>query len=175
MAERIVLAMTALNRWAGGVVSFLNLVIMATVVWEVFCRYILRSPTIWAMEINQYLLAALALLAGGYTLVEDRHVRVDVIYRRLSPRARATVEILSALLALVLCCVLIWYGSEFALDALRKNKRSMSLLEAPLFPSMALVPMGAALLGLQAVAVLVRACALLMGKRFPWGSAPHDR
>lgn len=154
-----------LNAWLGQWVSFLNLVIMAAVVWEVFCRYLLRSPTTWAMEMNQYFLAALALLAGGYALLDDRHVRVDMVYRRLSPKGRAWVEVLSGILVLALCTVLVWHGSEFALDALRKGKRSMSMLELPLFPSMALVPLGGVLLGLQAWARMFMAAMVIAGRR----------
>lgn len=153
-----------LNRWAGQLVSFLNLVVMGAVVWEVFCRYLLRSPTTWAMEMNQYFLAALALLAGGYALLDDRHVRVDVLYRRFSPKTKAWIDIISGMLILGLCAVLIWHGSEFALDALRKGKRSMSLLEVPLFPSMALVPLGAMLLGLQALAKMAVAMMVIGGR-----------
>lgn len=153
-----------LSKRVGHLVSFLNLVIMAVVVWEVFCRYLLRSPTAWAMEMNQYFLAALSLLAGGYALSDDRHVRVDVLYRRFSPRARAWVDLVTGVLILALCAVLVWHGSEFALDALKKGKRSMSLLEVPLFPSMALVPLGAMLLGLQALAKMAMALMLLKGR-----------
>ncbi|MGQ9859308.1 MAG: TRAP transporter small permease subunit [Thermodesulfobacteriota bacterium] len=152
-----------LNGLVGTLVSFLNLAIMSIVVWEVFCRYLLRSPTTWAMEMNQYLLAALALLAGGYALVEDRHVRVDVVYRRLSAKRQASVDVVSSVLVILFCAVLLWHGSEFALDALRKGKRSMSLLELPLFPSMALVPLGGMLLGLQALAKLSQALMALLG------------
>ncbi len=148
--QKLARSISRLNRELGYWVSFLNLVIMGVVVWEVFCRYLLRSPTSWAMEINQYLLAALALMAGGYALLDERHVRVDMLYRRLHPKGKAAVEVFSGMLILLLCAVLLYHGSEFALDALRKGKRSMSLLELPLFPSMALVPLGGFFLGLQA-------------------------
>lgn len=163
--QKVLNGVSWLNRQAGQWVCFLNLLIMSAVVWEVFCRYLLRSPTSWAMEINQYLLAAVALLAGGYTLLEERHVRVDILYRRFSPRAKAVVEVLTGVMVLALCAVLLWHGSEFALDALRKGKRSMSLLELPLFPSMALVPLGALLLGLQAGVKMCQGIWLIMGRK----------
>lgn len=163
--QEILRGISWLNRELGQWVSFLNLLIMGAVVWEVFCRYLLRSPTSWAMEINQYLLAALALLAGGYALLDERHVRVDMLYRRFPPRAKAAVEVFSGLLILLLCAVLMYHGSEFALDALRKGKRSMSLLELPLFPSMALVPLGGFLLALQAAVKSCVGVLVIMGRR----------
>lgn len=164
LIEKSLRRISWLNAQVGQWVSYLNLLIMGIVVWEVFCRYLLRSPTSWAMEINQYLLAALALLAGGYTLLEERHVRVDMLHRRLPPKARAAVEVFSGLLILLLCAVLLWHGSEFAWDALRKGKRSMSLLEFPLFPSMALVPLGAFLLGLQAAVKSCQGILVILGR-----------
>jgi TRAP-type mannitol/chloroaromatic compound transport system permease small subunit len=162
----------ALNRRVGEWVSYLNMVITLIVVWEVLCRYVLRSPTTWAMEANQYLLAALALLAGGYALLDDRHVRVDILHRRFPPRAQAGVEILTVAVLLVLCTILVWHGTEFALDALRKGKRSMTLLEFPLFPSMALVPLGGILLGLQGLAKLMENVLFLNGRAAQIGPRP---
>lgn len=170
--QKLVSGISRLNRDLGQWVSFLNLFIMGAVVWEVFCRYLLRAPTSWAMEINQYLLAALALLAGGYALLDERHVRVDILYRRLSSRAQAAVDVFSGLLILLLCAVLLYHGSEFALDALRKGKRSMSLLELPLFPSMALVPLGGFFLGLQAAAKSYMGILLIMGRKTEHEESP---
>ncbi len=164
LTRKSINGISRLNRQVGQWVGLLNLLIMAAVVWEVFCRYLLRSPTSWATEINQYLLAALALLAGGYALLEERHVRVDILYRRFSPGTRAAVDLFTSILVIFFCAVLLWHGSEFALDALRKGKRSMSLLELPLFPSMALVPLGGALLGLQAAAKLCQSILAIMAK-----------
>lgn len=164
LMQRLVRFISRLNRELGQWVSFLNLLIMGAVVWEVFCRYLLRSPTSWAMEINQYLLAALALLAGGYALLDERHVRVDILYKRFSPKTRAAVEVFSEVLILLLCAVLLYHGSEFALDALKKGKRSMSLLELPLFPSMALVPLGGFFLGLQALAKSYLGVLVILGR-----------
>jgi TRAP-type mannitol/chloroaromatic compound transport system permease small subunit len=169
---RVASGVSILNRRVGEWVSYLNMVIMLIVVWEVFCRYVIESPTTWAMEMNQYFLAALALLAGGYALLDDRHVRVDILYRRFSPKAQAWVEILTVLVLVAFCAILVWHGTEFALDALRKGKRSMTLLEFPLFPSMALVPLGGILLALQGLAKLIQNAFFLAGRAIDIGGRP---
>lgn len=127
----------------------------ATVCYEVLCRYFLNSPTDWANELNQYLLCGLSMLGGGYCLLQDQHVRVDVLYMHFSRRRRAWVELGTWWLVLLFCLVMLIWGGELTWEALVKNKRSMSLLEWPLYPSLAMVPLGAFLVLIQAVARLL--------------------
>jgi TRAP-type C4-dicarboxylate transport system permease small subunit len=129
---------------------------MLLVSYEVICRYFLNSPSDWSGEINQYLLCVLSMLGGGYALLIDQHVRVDVIYRFFSPRRRSIAELATWWLVILFSLTLLWFGGENAIDALIKNKKSMSLMEMPLFPSLVMVPIGALLILLQALARMVR-------------------
>ena len=131
--------------------------------YEVVSRYFFNAPTRWSNEISQYLLAAVAMLGAGYCLVHDDHVRVDILHRNFGPKARAVIDILTFLLVLVFVSAIIWKGGELCWDALDHDKRSMTILELPLFPSMVMVPIGGILLGLQSLAHALRALFLLTG------------
>ena len=57
--------------------------------YEVFVRYVLRDPTIWAYDLSYNMYGALFVMAGAYTLSRNAHVRGDVIYRLWPPRTQA--------------------------------------------------------------------------------------
>lgn len=139
------------NTWIGKAASFLILVLVAVLMFEVLSRYLLDAPTKWSNEISQYLLTAVVMLGGAYCLAGREHVRVDVVYRKFGPRTRCVIEILTFLIVMTFVSAIVWKGGELCYDAWMQDKRSMTILELPLFPSMVLVPVGAALLGLQSL------------------------
>ena len=70
----------------------------------VLLRYVLGVGSIWLQESILYAHAALFLLAAAWTLKEGGHVRVDVFYASASPRVKAWVDLLGALLLLLPFC-----------------------------------------------------------------------
>ncbi|RJR21815.1 MAG: TRAP transporter small permease [Desulfobacteraceae bacterium] len=146
----------SLNFWTANIFCYISVVLMLLVSYEVICRYLLNSPSDWSGEINQYLLCVMSMLGGGYALLIDQHVRVDIIYRFFSPKRRSIAELATWWLVILFALTLLWFGGENAMDALIKGKKSMSIMEMPLFPSLIMVPIGALLILLQALARMVR-------------------
>ncbi len=65
-------------------------------------------------ELQWHLFGVLTLLGGTYALHHDTHVRVDLVYHRLSPRGRAIIDILGHLLMLIPFCLLVaWLTQHF--------------------------------------------------------------
>ena len=151
-AARIIKSINALTLWVERIFSLTVVVMAISICWEVFCRYLLNSPTDWVNETNQYLLCLMSMLGGSYCLLLDQHVRVDFLFRLRSEKQKAVMELATWWLAALFCLVIIWWGGEMALEALVKNKLSDTILEMPLWPSMFMVPLGALLLLLQIVA-----------------------
>jgi TRAP-type mannitol/chloroaromatic compound transport system permease small subunit len=154
-----------INTWAGRVAGYLILFLMAFVVYEVGSRYLFNSPTKWSSELSQYMLAAVVLLSGGFCLIDDGHVRVDILYRNFKPGTRALVEMISFVMICLFAGAMVWKGGELCWDAFVHNKKSMTIMEMPLFPSMVMVPVGAVLLGLQSLARTIRAFMKMHGTR----------
>lgn len=150
--QKMVHAFSALNLALGKMAAPISLVITALVLMEVLARYLFNSPTTWSNEVNQYLLCALVMMGGGYTLRNFAHTRVDILYVRFTDRSIAWIEVLTALLALIFALPMIYYGGLLALEALISGQTSVSAAQLPLWPSMATVPLGAAFLLLQALA-----------------------
>lgn len=152
-----------MNIWIGRFFSFLILVLVFIIMYEVVGRYFFNAPTRWSNEISQYLLTWVVMLGAGFCLAYDGHVRVDILHQDFVPKVRAVVDILTFFLVLIFVTAIIWKGGELCCDALIHNKKSMTILELPLFPSMVIVPIGGGLLGLQSLARALKALFLLTG------------
>ncbi|MEO1368382.1 MAG: TRAP transporter small permease subunit, partial [Acidobacteriota bacterium] len=70
------------------------------------------------IELQWYLFAMVFLLAGGWTLQQDRHVRVDVLYGRLDPRRKAWVDLAGLTLFLIPFCL---FGLWASIPAVRNS------------------------------------------------------
>lgn len=161
--NRLATCIDQINIAIGKVTSFIILPLVIIIMIEVLCRHFFNAPTTWANEMVQYLLVAVAMLGGGYCYAADEHVRVDIIYHRLSKKGKAVVEVLTFFAVMSAVIAIVGWGGELCYDALIHWKRSSTILEFPLFPSMVLVPIGALLIGLQGFSRGLRAVMTLMG------------
>jgi len=162
--KNVIKAIDAVNNFFGNIVGWISILMVFLVVFEVVSRYVFNAPTLWSMEINQYLFCAMSLLGGGYCLLKDGHVRVDLFYPKFSPKTQAIVEMCTFSLAIIFCVILVWLaGSEFW-AALVEHKRSDSVMAFPLWPIWFTVPLGGFLLGMQIVARYLRHVRTLIGE-----------
>ncbi|MGC1508773.1 TRAP transporter small permease subunit [Ketobacter sp. MCCC 1A13808] len=178
---KIIEALDRLSEWTGHILSKASLGIMAITVLVVVIRYGfqsghitlggLRISSIALQESVMYLHAMLFMLASAYTLKHDAHVRVDVFYRRFSPRAKALVDLSGTLLLLFPACGFILYISldfvDFAWNMKERSGESEGLAYVYLLKT--LIPVMAVLLLLQGIAEALRSLIVLKGV------APDDR
>lgn len=139
------------NEWIGKAVSYLLAVMMVTICYEVVARYFFARPTLWSMELNTYLLCAYCTLGGGFTLLRDGHVKVDILYGRFHFRTKAILDCLTSFLFFIFVIAILWHGADMAHLAYKFQETSGTILDWPLFPTMVLVPVGALLLLAQGV------------------------
>lgn len=152
----LIRAIDWVNEQTGRIVSFFATFMMFIVMYEVIARYVFNRPTIWAMEINQYILCGYTALAGGYALLYGSHVNVDIVQQRFGVRTRAFVDVLTSFLFFGFIFVLIWKSGSMAWQAWIYNEHSESVLEAPMFPSKVAIPLGGLLIFLQGLAKFIR-------------------
>lgn len=82
-----------LSAWFGKAFAWLIILMAFGVGYEVFVRYVLNSPTVWALDVSFMMYGTLFMMAGAYTLSKDGHVRGDFLYRTWSPRTQAKVDL----------------------------------------------------------------------------------
>ena len=116
------------------------------------------------LEIQWYLFAAVFLLAAGYTMLRQEHVKIDVISGRFSKRTQIWIDVIGlACFVLPLVWVVIHLSVPLALRAYRMNEYSSNAGGLIRWPVFALLPLGFALLGVQAVSELIKRIAFLRG------------
>ena len=83
-----------LSAWVGKAFAWCIVVMACGVGYEVFVRYVLGSPTSWALDVSFIMYGTLFMMGGAYTLAKNGHVRGDFIYRTWRPRTRARVDLI---------------------------------------------------------------------------------
>lgn len=166
-------AIDAVNERVGRFVAWFALGMTLLQAAIVASRYVFAAqtvlfvPTLWLQEAIVALHGASILLAGGYALLHDGHVRVDVFYRNASRRSRDVTDFVGALIALLPICVLIvwsaWPNVALAVARFEGSNDPRGLPIRWLLKSLVLA--FAVLLALQAVSVAIRAGARLLGRR----------
>jgi len=161
--NRIADTIDSVSAFIGRGVAWLALVIVLLQFTLVVARYLFGIGSIWVTESVTYGHAALFLLASAWTLRSGGHVRVDVFYAHVSPRARALIDLLGTLLLLIPFAVaLLWLSLPFAARSWAILERSPEASGLPLvFVLKSLLPIFALMLALQGIAQAIRSVATL--------------
>ncbi|MEL6697929.1 MAG: TRAP transporter small permease subunit [Bacteroidota bacterium] len=141
-----------ISEWSGRIISYLSLALVLLICYDVFRRYIIGKTAVWIYELEWHFFAFLFLVGAAYTLKHDAHVRVDVFYQKWSPKGKAWINLLGAIVFLIpLCMLLIVEGYDFAYTAFEQQEISKDpdgLRNR--FIVKAAIPLGAGFLLLQA-------------------------
>ncbi len=116
------------------------------------------------LEVQWYLFAASFLLAAGYTLLNNEHVRIDVVSSRFTKRTQIWMDIVGFVVFLIpLCSAILWFSAPFFLNGLRSGEVSANAGGLILWPVYLMLPLGFAFLMLQAISELIKRFAFLQG------------
>jgi TRAP-type mannitol/chloroaromatic compound transport system permease small subunit len=116
------------------------------------------------LEIQWYLFSVIFLFLAGYTLLNNEHVRIDIVSGHLSPRTRAVIDIVGTLLFLLPVAVLImWLSWPVFVDAWERHEVSTNAGGLIIWPARLMVPVGFFLLIVQAFSELIKRIAFLKG------------
>lgn len=145
------LVVSRINEYLGKAISFLILVLVAVILYEIFVRYFLNSPTIWAHEVSQMTYGVYAILLGGFLQQRNGHVNVEILIQHFSPRVKAIIDCFTWILFFIFVGVLFWKGWEMAWDSFLLRERESTVFAPPIWPIKMMIPLGALLLLLQGV------------------------
>jgi len=151
-------AIEELSIWIGRAFGWCILILTLSVAYEVFVRYVLNAPTVWVFDMMVQMYGALFVMAGPYALAQDTHVRADVIYRFMSPRWQARLDLtLYILFFFPGMAALMWYGWEIAMDSWRYKEVSWnSPARIQIYFFETLIPIVGGLFIIQGVAECMR-------------------
>ncbi len=142
-------------------------VLFLIVIHEVVVRYVFNSPTLYSVELSEYLLILVVFMSIARVHKEDRHVAVTFVVDRLPEKMRVGMKIATSLLTMAFLGVLVWKGGKTAITAYTGNYHSSSLLDFPMWAPYALIPLGALLLNLQYIVKISELIRTLFNGRSP--------
>lgn len=109
----------------GNICSIIMLLMVLNVFYDVVMRYFFNDVDIGMQELEWHLFAAMFMFGIGYTLKEDGHVRVDVIYDQLSRKKQAIINTIGSLFfALPFTCLILYFSWDYTLDAYQLGEGS---------------------------------------------------
>ncbi len=165
-APRFCQVVDGLIRRIGKAVAWLNTLLVINILVQVILRYALGEGKIWLEELQWHLYGVCIMFGIAYGIIEDAHIRLDLLHQRFSPRKKEYVEFFGTLfLILPLVTILFFHGLSFVQTAWRVNEMSSHPLGLPwrwLIKSV--IPISMALIALASVSRMIRAAAVIFTK-----------
>ena len=159
-----------LNEWIGWLLGPMIVFVSASIVYEVVSRGVFSQATTWVNETVVYGSSAVYLLVGGYALLHRRHVRIDLLFGMLSPRAARFLDLVAMPFLIAYAVALIVAGGEFAWASFMQSEGTGSPWNPRIWPVKMCIPLAGLLLLLQAFSNLFRD----LGMIDPASREPND-
>ncbi|QOR40425.1 TRAP transporter small permease subunit [Billgrantia diversa] len=151
-------AIDALNEGFGRLIAPLLAVITLIVIYDIAMRFLIGRPSDWAFDVTKMLFGAHFMLMAAYGLRHHAHVEVDVLKRLLSRRKRALIDILGYLIFFIpFIWMLLTYGWNFFERSFSRSETTYGMIAIPVYPVKGVIVVAAALILLQAIAIVIRA------------------
>jgi len=154
----VIRAIDKFTQWSGYVFVLSIIPLILANVIEVFARYVLKEPTVWALEMTTMSYAALFMLGSALALLKGAHVRTDILWEAFSDRTKGMIDSLAfVLFFLPTMAVLFFISVDDFFYSVSINERSSSGAWTPLlWPLRGVIPLTAFMLFLQGISELMK-------------------
>ena len=115
-----------ISKVAGYVASVLMPILAFIVSYEVFCRYFLNRPSVWAFDLSLFLFGYIAILGGAYAQQKRGHITVDILYKKVSPKVQKIFDLISFAMAIFFLVLIVVLCYDKLQDALKFDIRRQS-------------------------------------------------
>lgn len=156
----------SLSEWSGKIVSWILLIMIVVISYDTAARYLFNAPTIWAFDLSCMLFGTYFMIGTVWTLKKEEHVRIDLIYGKLSRRQKAILDAVFDVVLFfpyVIACFI--YSAKYAANSWAILERSwQSVWYPPLYPFKTVIPIAFLLLTLQGMAHFIRNISVIIEK-----------
>jgi TRAP-type mannitol/chloroaromatic compound transport system permease small subunit len=154
----------AISERIGQWVYWLTLVAVLVSSGNATVRYLFNTSSNAWLELQWYLFSAVFLLCGGYALLHNSHVRIDVVYSRFSRRTQLLIDLFGTAFFLMPMALMILYLSwPVFMNAFNNKEVSSNAGGLIVWPARMLLPVGFFFLCLQGVSEFIKRLAVLKG------------
>ena len=148
----------------GRATMYLVFVMMCILILSFVTRNIINIPLIWIIEMAQFVMTGYYLLGGGYSMLTDDHVRMDLIYSKLKDKTKALLDSLTSVF-LIFYLVVLLIGSISSLTyTLETNQRLFTAWAPYVWPIKSIMTFGILLMLLQSIAIFFKDIAKVLNR-----------
>lgn len=153
--KRFLHTIDLISEWSGKLFSWFLLVVMLIIGFEILMRLFEKSQ-VWVFDVTLFLAGSVYVVGGAYTLLKNRHVKMDVLYVRLPPRIQALFDLITVPGFVIFCGILLWQGGIRAWESFGMREKLITGFMPIVWPVRFTVPLGGLLILLQGLAKFVR-------------------
>lgn len=144
------------STWVGKAVSLLGLFVAVVIAYEILMRSVFGRPTVWASESTVFACGLIYLLGGAWTLLEDKHVRIDMLYNKLSPKGQALLDCITYLAFSLYILVMLKATWVYMVESVQLRESTTSAWDPPIYPMKMAMTISLILLFLQGTVRMIR-------------------
>lgn len=167
MMPRIAVAFVRLvdrmNYGVGRFAMYLLFVLMAVLMWSTISKAFF-NPSLWTLEMAQFVMVAYYILGGPYAMQMEGHVRMDLFYAKQSPVRRAWWDAFTVLALVFYLGVMLYGAIDSTVYAFEYNERSPTAWRPYMWPIKVVLCVGFTLMLLQALSSLIKDIATIRGE-----------
>ena len=154
-----------INRWIGRTIMWGIFVMMGILLWSSISKTAPGlNPSIWTLEMAQFSMVAYYILGGPYSMQQDGHVRMDLVYGAFSERNKARIDVFTLVFLLIYLAFLLYGGISSTSYALEYGERSYSAWRPYMAPIKIVMVVGIVLMILQVIAQFFKDLATARGE-----------
>ena len=157
-------AIDAFTRWVGKRLAWLILVAVVVSALNAIVRKSFDTSSNSWLELQWVLFSIVFLLCSPWTLLDNEHIRIDIVNQMLPKRVRDSIDVIGhAFFLLPLTIVMIITGGPFFMRSVEINEQSGNAGGLPQWPAKSLIIIGFALLLMQGISELIKRIAVMRG------------
>lgn len=159
----------------GRATAWANLALVLVMAANVLLRYVFKTGAVWAQELEWHLMSPIILLGMSYAIQQEGHVRVDFVFAKFPHWLKAVIDALTHVLVLAMALIIVWLSLDYVGQSFGNSEGSPDPGGLPMrWLLKAFIPVGFALLAVQALAGTLRALvSLALGTPLQSEIAPH--
>ena len=162
-AKTFVRVVDGLDYGVGRMAMYLLFVLMAILMWSSISK-LFFNPSLWTLEMAQFVMVAYYILGGPYAMQMGSHVRMDLFYAKQSPVRRAWWDGFTVFALIFYLCVMLWGAIDSTAYAFQYNERSPTAWRPYMWPIKVILCIGFTLMLLQALSALIKDIATIRGE-----------
>ena len=154
------------SEWTGKAVSWLMILLVLEVSYDIIARYAFNSPTVWSYDISYMLSGTIIMLAAAWVMVRGEHIALDVLSNRFNNRTNLILDVIFFIICVFPMLFVLLRHSLIVTNTMVSifERSNVSYWRAYIWPYRIILSAGFLFLLVQSIATFIRKVYLLAGR-----------